>query len=329
MPQISTDSPRGAGNCSKLAGWLILVVPPLLWAGNFAVGRAARSDVPPMMLALDRHLLALLALLPFGWGVMRRDLHRYWELRWQILRVSIAGMVVFNLLVYVGLHSTTASNAQLMNSAIPVVVMLVSALFYKQPLRMGQILGLLLSCFGVLAIVLQGQLSRLLALEFSHGDLVVFAAMVSFAFFTVWLRSFPADLNRLGLLGAQLAVAVVLLLPFFAWEYAQGARAAWNTSSIAAMVYVGIAPSLLANLLYMFGIARVGPARAGLFIHLVPLYGAGMSILFLGEELHLYHAIGMAAILVGLACSREGNARKSKLVSPNQGPDVAQVRTAG
>jgi len=93
------------------------------------------------------------------------------------------------------------------------------------------------------------------------------------------------------------------LFPFLIVEYAGGARANWNATAIAVMLYVGVAASLLANLLYMFGIARVGPGRAGMFIHLVPLYGAIMSIAVLGESMHLYHAFGMAAIMAGLACS--------------------------
>ena len=211
--------------------------------------------------------------------------------------------MAFNLLVYLGLRSTTASNAQLMNSIIPVLIVVLGAVLHRQRLSVTQIAGLSLSCAGVLIIILHGDFARLLALQLSHGDLMVLGGMVSFALFSVWLRSFPADLDRLGLLGAQLAIAVVVLFPLLLWEYIGGARATWNCSALAAMLYVGIAASLLANLLYMFGILRVGPARAGMFIHLVPLYGAIMSIALLGESLHIYHAIGMAAIMAGLACS--------------------------
>lgn len=304
---MKSDVQRGERSTPQLMDWLVLALPPLFWAGNFVVGRAARGDVPPMMLAFARHFVALLCLLPFGWTAMRRDMRRYWELRWLLARVSLAGMVAFNLLVYVGLHSTSASNAQLMNSAIPVLIALIGASFFGQRLRTIQTFGLLLSCVGVLTIILRGDLDGLFALRFSHGDLIVFAAMVSFALFSVWLRSFPADMNRLGLLGAQLVIAVALLFPLLVWEHWTGARATWNVGSFAAILYVGVAPSLLANLLYMFGIARVGPARAGLFIHLVPLYGAIMSIAFLSERLHIYHAIGMVAIMAGLACSRLGD----------------------
>jgi drug/metabolite transporter (DMT)-like permease len=284
--------------------WLVLILPPLLWAGNFAVGRAARDVVPPMTLAFARHFVALAVLLPFGWSAMRRDVKRYWQCRWQLVAVSLTGMVAFNLLVYSGLHATTASNAQLLNSIIPVLIVLLSGLFLRQRLSRAQVLGLALACAGVLTIVLDGDLTRLVALQVSRGDLIVFAAMVSFALFSVLLRGLPADLDRLGLLGAQLALAVAMLLPALLWEHVVGG--AWpnlNAAALAAMLYVGIAASLLANLLYMIGIVRVGPARAGMFIHLVPLYGAIISTACLGERLHLHHAIGMAAIMAGLACS--------------------------
>jgi drug/metabolite transporter (DMT)-like permease len=300
---MNSDAGRAKCNRTHLLGWIVLILPPLFWAGNFVVGRAARGEVPPMMLAFARHLVALVFLLPFGWATMRRDMKRHWEHRWQIVRVSLAGMVAFNLLVYLGLHSTTASNAQLMNSTIPVLIALLGAVLHKQRLTITQIFGLLLSCAGVLTIILDGDFARLLVLRLSHGDLMVIGAMVCFALFSVWLRAFPADMDRLGLLGAQLTVAVVVLFPLLVWEYIGGARATWNFAAVAAMLYVGIAASLLANLLYMFGIARVGPARAGMFIHLVPLYGASMSIALLGESLEIYHAIGMAAIMIGLACS--------------------------
>src|SRR5262249_39734047 len=163
-------------------------------------------------------------------------------------------MVAFNLLVYLGLHSTTASNAQLMNSVIPVLIVLIGAVSLGQQLTHAQVFGLCLSCTGVLTIILHGDLRRLVALQFSQGDLIVFTAMVSFALFSVWLHSFPTDMSRLGLLGAQLTIAVVALLPFLAFEYVSGARAIWSSAGCAAMLYVGVAASLLANLLYMFGI---------------------------------------------------------------------------
>ncbi len=286
-----------------LAGLLILVLPPLFWAGNFVVGRAVRGDVPPMTLSFGRWLIAFACLLPFAWRPLRRDLPRYWQHRWRLLGLAVVGVAAFNSLVYAGLRSTTATNGLLLNSFIPLLIVLFGALFYRQRLGARQYLGLALSFAGVLTIVLHGDWTRLAALQFSHGDLVVFAAMVCWALYTLWLRGMPADIDRVGLMEAQIGVAVVCLLPLFLWEYASGQRAQWNAPALAAFAYVGIFPSVLAYLLYNLGVARVGPARAGLFIHLMPVFGALLSVLFLHEPLHAYHAAGFCLILAGLACS--------------------------
>ncbi|SAI70978.1 membrane protein [Bordetella ansorpii] len=292
------------GRKADTGGWLILLVPPLFWAGNFIVGRAIRDDVPPMMLAFARHVVAFACLLPFGLPAIRRDWRRYWELRWLLVRTAISGLTLFSALVYVGLHYTTAANGQLLNSTIPVLVLLLAALFFGQKLVARQVLGLALSCAGVLTIITHGNLQDLLSLSFSQGDLIVFGAMASFALFSLWLRAVPADLSRIGMLSIQLGITVAAMLPFAVIEYLSGARTNWSGTTVAAILYVGIVASLLANLLYAIGVARIGPAKASLFIHLLPVYGSLMAVGFLGEALHPYHAVGISVIIAGLALSR-------------------------
>ncbi|WP_144639232.1 DMT family transporter [Bordetella genomosp. 13] len=296
------------GRKADAFGWLILVLPPLFWAGNFIVGRAVRADVPPMMLAFARHVIAFACLLPFGWAAIRQDWRQYWSLRWLLVRTGLSGLAAFNVLVYLGLHYTTAANGQLLNSTIPVLVLALAALFFGQKLAARQVCGLALSCVGVLTIITHGDLRGLLTLSFSQGDLIVFAAMVSFALYSLWLRALPPSLSRIGVLSVQLGIAAVALLPIAAAEYLAGARATWNVMTVSAVLYVGVVASLLANLLYTIGVARVGPAKASLFIHLLPVYGSLMAVGFLGESLHAYHGIGIAVIIAGLALSRTANA---------------------
>ncbi len=307
----NTNTNTKAGNTRRanIVALLILILPPLLWAGNFVVGRAARADIPPMALSFGRWVIALACLLPFAWPAMRRDWLRYWQYRWQLVGVSLAGVAAFNTLIYAALHTTTASNVMLLNSFIPVLIVLFGALFYSQRLQTLQALGLAISCVGVLTIILHGDWSRLMTLQFAQGDLIAFVAMMCWAIYTLWLRSFPPDIDRIGLLGAQIVIALIILLPFYLWEYASGQRPSWNSTTILALLYVGVFPSVLAYLLYMRGIARVGAARAGLFIHLIPVYGALLSVLFLGESLHLYHAAGITAIFTGLALSSQGETK--------------------
>ena len=302
----STDVFRNHGEAKRsglltgIANWGPLLLPPLLWAGNFVIGRYIRHDIPPMTLAFTRHLIAFLCLLPFCYRPMRQYFAQYRALRWHLIGTALTGLAGFNLCVYVGLQSTVASNGLLLNSTIPVLIVILATMLYGHKLRINQAAGLIISCVGVLTIILHGDFSRLIALQFSHGDLIVFLGMICFTFYTLWLRYIPAEVNRLGLFGFQLLIAAIFLAPFFAWEYASGLRVIWTTGSVSAMLYVAIAASLAATFLYMTGVARIGSARAGIYIHLIPLYGVLLSTVFLGETIHYYHAAGLAAILTGL-----------------------------
>lgn len=298
-----SQAPSSTNSPSLLSTLPLLILPPLLWAGNFVVGRAIREDIPPMTLSFGRWVLAFLIILPFAWKLMKRDWRLYWQYRWLVIGTGIVGVASFNTLIYAGLHSTTTNNALLLNSCIPVLIVLFGALFYRQKLHLLQMSGLIISLVGVLTIILHGDLSRLIDLSFNPGDILVFTAMVCWAFYTLWVKMLPPHINRTGLMGAQIAIAVIGLLPFWLWEMASGAQVVWRTESILAFAYVGILPSVVAYLLYTFAVARVGPVRAGLSIHLMPVFGVLLSALFLGESLHSYHLIGISAIALGLVLS--------------------------
>ncbi len=143
---MATQSSRGSPPPSLGAlALLAVMLPPLLWAGNFVVGRAIRHDITPGALVFIRHLLAFLCLLPFCWRHMRRDAGAYWRHRWFLLRTALTGMVLFNLLIYLGLQSTAATNALLFNSAIPVLIALLALAFFGQRTSARQLLGLAVS----------------------------------------------------------------------------------------------------------------------------------------------------------------------------------------
>lgn len=292
-------------------GLLLLLPPPLFWAGNFIVGRAMHDTVPPMAMSLWRWVIALTLVLPFAAPAMRRDFPKYWQHRWRVLGVSLAGVFAFNALVYIGLQSTTASNALLLNSFIPILVVLIAGVFYRQRIRGVQALGLALSFAGVVTILVHGEWTRLATLSFSRGDLVVFCATVSWALYTVWLRGVPAEIDRIGFLGAQIVIALFILIPLCLWEWMCGSVPTWNLQSIGALIYLGVFPSFIAYLLYNLAVARVGAAQAGMSIHLIPLFGVLLAALLLSETIHGYHAVGIIAIIAGITCASVPDHRAS------------------
>lgn len=283
--------------------WMTLLLPPLLWAGNFIVGRAVHGTMTPMALSLGRWVVVVLCLLPLALRIVIRDRARYWAYRWRIVATSATGMMAFTVLVYVGLRTTTASNALLLNSLIPLLIVLLGAMFFRQRLSLNQAVGLIVSFAGVATLILHGQWSQWRSIHFVPGDALVLIAMVAFALYTLWLRALPADLDRRGLMLAQSVVAVILILPLWGVEHASGQHPIWNWQAFAALLYLGIFPSVLGYLLYMRAIHFFGAARAGLSIHLIPVFGVILSSLLLHEHLHAWHAVGIAAIAAGLVCA--------------------------
>lgn len=281
--------------------WAVLALPPLFWAGNFIVARASREAWPPLALSFGRWAIALVVLLPFAWPHLRRDLPLYRRYFWRILGLTVPGVVAFNSLVYWGLRSTSATNGMLLNSTIPLLILLLGALIWRVPLSRMQGAGLAVSTLGVAVVILQGSPARLWALDFARGDLIIFAAMVCWALYTMALKSFPPEVNRIGLLTVQVALALPILAPLLALELAAGRVPVFTPGSLAALAYIGVVPSVLAYLFYTKAVEMAGPARAGQFIHLLPVYGAALSALLLGEPLRLYHAAGFALILAGIA----------------------------
>ncbi|MFP1878713.1 DMT family transporter [Lonsdalea quercina] len=305
-----SQSPSAGAQPSRLIVFFILTLPPLLWAGNFIIGRAVRNEIPPVTLTLVRWLIALVCILPFAWKYIRRDAGRYRAFPLRIVAISLSGIVFFSLLTYIGLHHTSGTNALLLNSCIPVLIMLFAGLFYGQPLRLLQATGLLISFCGVLAIIFHGDMAGLLSLSFSSGDLMLLGAMASFSLYTLWLKKIPPEVSRLGLLGVQVIISLIVIFPLWLWESRSGASAVWDRTTLSAVLYLGIFPSFVAYLLFGRGVTLIGAARAGLTIHLIPVFGVALSVLFLGEQIHLYHLVGVATIFAGITlASRQSIAR--------------------
>lgn len=284
-----------------------LLLPPLFWSGNFVVGKAIHTDITPFSLVFLRWVVAFVVILPFAWRFLWRDKLLYRQYWGRILATAIVGVTCFNALIYKGLHYTTTTNALLLNSCIPVLIVLFGFLFYRQKMHKSQLIGLIISLTGVLSIVLQGDFGRLLSLSFNIGDIWVFLAMVCWAFYTIWTKVFPVELNKIGLTAVQMLIAIFALLPLFLWEMSSGQTIDFNQKSLAGLAYIGIFPSVIAYLLYAFVVEKVGAVRAGLSIHLMPVFGVALSVAFLGEYFLTYHAIGIGLIALGLWLCQKNN----------------------
>jgi drug/metabolite transporter (DMT)-like permease len=107
--------------------------------------------------------------------------------------------------------------------------------------------------------------------------------------------------EALTLLAAMVGVGVVWIAPFYGWELAQGARLRLDAVTAGSLAYVAVFPSVVAYLFWNQGVEVIGPNRAGVFIHLLPAFGAVLAALLLGESFRLFHLAGIGLILAGVA----------------------------
>ncbi len=279
--------------------YLLLTLSALFWSGNMVVGRGVHEAVPPFALAFWRWTLALACVAPLALPHLRNQ----WPLvkkHWKALVVlGLLGVGGFNTLVYIGLHSTTATNAAILNSFIPVMTIALAFALLGRKLGTLEALGVAVSLAGVGLIVARGELATLLAFSLNRGDLWLLAAMLVWGLYTVGLHWRP-PIHPMLLFAVCAVVGLIALAPFYAWELASGQSIAMSAPALAAIVYVGIFPGFLGHVFYNAGVAAVGPNQGSLFIHLMPVFGTLLAATFLGERPYWFHFAGMGLILSGI-----------------------------
>ena len=290
---------------SRVIGWfwsrpyLLLTFTALFWAGNSIVGRAARDVMPPVALAFWRWALALLLLLPFAWPHLRRDfsdLRANWK--W-VLALGILGIGTFNTLLYTGLQTTTAVNGLLLQSMQPALILTLGALVFGETVRFLQITGIVLSLTGALIIILRGDVSALVGLDFNSGDLVICAAVVVWSFYSVLLRKRPA-VHPLSFLAATFMVGITAISPFYIAEISSGRLIESRPESWLAISYVCLFPSLIAYLFFNRGVELLGSATAGLYLNIMPVIGALLAVTLLSEPVRWFHFLGIGLVAIGI-----------------------------
>ena len=278
---------------------LLLATTMLAWSGNAIVGRAVVGAVPPVTLAFLRWAGAALLVAAIAWRPLWRDLRamrRAWP---AMLLLSATGIAAYNTVVYAALHSTTALNTLLLQSTMPLFVLAWNFLLFRQPTTPRQALAILVSLTGVAVITAHGSLATLTGLRLNGGDLLVIAALADYALYTALLRLRPA-VHPLSFLAATCGLGALMLAPLAAWEMGAGAVLRPTPLALGGIAYVCLVPSALAYLCFNRSVQLIGAARAGQYMHLMPVFGTVLAVLLLGERVRAYHFVGIALIAAGL-----------------------------
>ncbi|MES2949455.1 MAG: DMT family transporter [Pseudomonadota bacterium] len=291
-----------------LSAVALLMLPPMLWAGNAVVGRVISPLISPMTLNLLRWTLAFLLLLPLAGSVLRRDspLWKQWRRFTFLALLSTSG---YNALLYLALNTSTPINVTLVGASTPVWMLLIGRFFFGTPVSGRQLVGAVLSIGGVVLVLCRGQWELLLGLHLVAGDLYVLLASIGWAYYS-WMLAHPtpesASLRAdwAAFLLGQIVFGLGWSLLFAGAEWTvTDARLQWSWPLAGALLFIALGPAVLAYRAWGAGVARAGPAAAGFFINLTPLFTALLSSAFLGEAPQLFHALAFVLIVSGIVLS--------------------------
>ena len=280
--------------------YVLLIFAVLFWSGNFIVGRGIHNEIPPMTLAFWRWAVAFMIILPFSIGdivhqfdIIRRNLK-------MLTVLAILSVTNFSIFIYMALKLSTATNTVLINSMIPIFIVMVSWLGFKERITLRQSIGIAISLAGLMFIIAKGNLATLIAVRFSKGDLWTICAGFSWALHSVLLRKCPIELNPLSFLATLIIIGTLFISPFYVWEMSTGKTMNISRASIGSIVYVALFASILAYIFWNKAIQIIGANKTGIFIHLMPVFSIILAIIFLDEKLRGYHIKGTILIFSGI-----------------------------
>lgn len=280
--------------------YLVLIIATLCWGGNAVAGKMAVGHVSPMVLTFLRWTLAVIIIVAISlpqlardWPVVRKRLPYFFVL-------GAVGYTCFNAALYTALRYTSAINVAVIQAGIPMVIFGLNFILFRTRVFFGQIIGFILTIAGVGLLASHGNLMSLLELQMNFGDAIMLLAVLAYAIYTVILRWKPA-VDWRTLMAIPAMAALISSVPLLFWELSQDTASWPDGKGWMITIYTALFPSLLAQILFILGVERIGPNRAGLFINLIPVFGTFLSVLILGEILHPYQIIALLLTLGGIA----------------------------
>jgi len=279
-------------------GYTLLIVTALAWSGNHVVARGVAEMVPPIGLAFWRWGLALPIFLIIAWPFLRRDLPialTHWKM---MVFLSVISVTIYNTFIYIGLNSTLALNSILINTARPVVIVLLSYCIFQRNISSVQGIGLAVGLIGTVVIVLRGEWNLIAGISLNSGDIWVALASFGWAIYTVYLHKRP-PIHDASMMTFAVVIGLAILAPFYLWEILYVRTVPVAPVTFWSVGYLAVISTVVAYLAYNRTVELLGANRAGLVSYLVFLFGAILAMIYLGEEIALYHGFGGVLIILG------------------------------
>ena len=286
------------------SAYLFLVLATFCWSGNFIVGKFATVyEIPPLTLNVFRWISVWFILIPFTYKEIFENL-TYIKKNWLV--ISFMGVITistFNSVVYFALNYTQVINAVLMLSAIPAATIVLSSLMKIEETNIFQLLGLVLSIIGIGSIISNGDIQKIISLDFNKGDMWMLVCVITWSLYSTLLKKNNFKISQFTLIQLMVSVGILFLIPQFFYEKSIGLELNLDKNFFLILIYVAIFPAIAAYYFWQKGIEIIGPNRASMFIQLMPLFSAVMAIIIFKEKFELYHFVGAIFILSGIYLS--------------------------
>lgn len=283
-----------------LAGYLCALAATIFWSGNFIIARELNDSVAPVSLAFGRWLVAVLVLFPFA---IKSLLNQWISVKENLAYLSITaftGVTLFNTLLYMGGQTTGALNLALISITSPIFIVIFARIFYGESLTFYKVAGIFLVVAGVIALITRGQLSSLLNLTFTIGDVWMLAGAMIFAIYSILVIKKPPQLGIRAFQLSTFILGLIFLLPFLAWEIAVVGPPAYDAKAVYSIFYLGVFASLFAFVLWNQSILMIGVSKTGMIYYTLPIFSGLMAWYFLDEDIGLLHLASGVLIVAGI-----------------------------
>ena len=292
-------------NKNNLA-YILLILTTLFWSGNFIVGKAASTyEIPPFSLNFYRWLFAGLILLPFTIKEIIEKKDYILNNVGFFIILGVTSITIFNSTVYYSLYYMQVISGVLMISTIPVWIMFISSILGIEKTNRFQIFGVILSLLGVLFIITKSDLEVIKNLDFNRGDLIMASGMFAWALYSALLKKKTYEISQITLLEVVIITGLFFLIPIYVLEMNLGNPIIIGKPFILTLSYVVLFPGLASFFFWIKGIDIIGANRAGVFLHLMPVFGSIMAIILFDEKFMIYHLLGAIFIIAGITLSNK------------------------
>ena len=276
-------------------------------ASNLIVARGGVEYVPPISLAFWRWFFVFLILIPFTYQKIFNNIKYLRSESKKLFFLGAMGCGVCGVFPFIAGTTTTIANMGIIYTSSPIFIILISSYFYKESLNKIQLLGLVLCFVGVISIIVKGNVSLLISLKFTSGDLWMLGAAVGWALYAVLLHNWKSKFTLFSRLTIIAFFGAISILPFSLIENYFIRPVIFNNNFYFWTIFAAISPGIIAFSLYAQAQKYLGASITGFTLYLYTVYGAFYGIVIFGEQLESYHYYGATLVFLGMFFVRKNN----------------------